>query len=235
MWFASLVLVVLVGSAGTRPERLVPGASHVSVAVGQEQGAAVTSPTPTRDPAASHLPKVECWKTNSSPEGPAQQPAGFLYLPFEGPFDVDRWTAQMDHDQPMYGKNGVISTLGEHMRLDTHRPGLAGGTMALTSDGRSSRWFSATTPLDTVLKSTDTRGKRYTILSYQSPSYETYFYYDGHDGHDFGFGGRKDVEILAAASGRVVFAGDSKSLLGRVVEIYHANGYLTRYAHLEEH
>lgn len=68
----------------------------------------------------------------------------------------------------------------------------------------------------------------YPILAYQSPSFESYLYYDGHDGHDFAVTGK----ALAAAAGGVVFKGDYGNALGRVVEIYHPNGYLTRYAHL---
>lgn len=66
------------------------------------------------------------------------------------------------------------------------------------------------------------------VLSYHSPSLEIDFYYDGHDGNDFGVTG----SALAAADGEVVFAGSYGNLLGRVVEIYHPQGYLTRYAHL---
>lgn len=66
------------------------------------------------------------------------------------------------------------------------------------------------------------------ILAYQSPSLEKPLYYDGHDGHDFAVWGK----ALAAADGKVVFKGDYGNGLGRVIEIYHAQGYLTRYAHL---
>lgn len=82
-------------------------------------------------------------------------------------------------------------------------------------------FFPYTTPISSI---------PYSILGYQSPSTETYFFYDGHDGHDFAVIG----DALASAAGTVVFAGDDGSTLGRVVEIYHPEGYLTRYAHLAE-
>ena len=50
-----------------------------------------------------------------------------------------------------------------------------------------------------------------------------------HSGLDFG--GRLGEPILAAAAGRVVFAG-TKGGYGQTVEIAHGNGLLTRYAHL---
>ena len=49
-----------------------------------------------------------------------------------------------------------------------------------------------------------------------------------HEGLDFA--GRREAEILAVASGVVVWAGH-RGGYGKVVEIYHGNGYATRYAH----
>lgn len=153
-------------------------------------------------------------------QGPSAPPSPFLYQPFEGTFSSETWTAQMDHDQPTYQQNGVFATLGEILRPGTRGPGLAGGTEVYQVSGR--QWFNSDTPYETLIR------QGYFILAYQSPSFETYLYYDGHDGHDFAATGK----ALAAADGGVVFKGDYGNALGRVVEIYHPNGYLTRYAHL---
>lgn len=153
-------------------------------------------------------------------QGPAEPPAPFLYQPFEGSLNEQTWTAQMDHDQPVYRQNGVIATLGESLRYDVKGPGLAGGTEAYGASGK--QWFGPDMSYAKVLQ------QGYHILAYQSPSFETYLYYDGHDGHDFAVTGK----ALAAGDGGVVFKGDYGNALGRVVEIYHPNGYLTRYAHL---
>ncbi|MBW7882506.1 MAG: M23 family metallopeptidase [Caldilineaceae bacterium] len=126
----------------------------------------------------------------------------------------------MDHDQPVYRQNGVIATLGESLRYDVSGPGLAGGTKVYGTSGN--QWFEPGVSYASVIQ------QGYHILAYQSRSFETYLYYDGHDGHDFAIAGK----ALAAAGGRVVFKGDYGNALGRVVEIYHPQGYLTRYAHL---
>jgi murein DD-endopeptidase MepM/ murein hydrolase activator NlpD len=64
---------------------------------------------------------------------------------------------------------------------------------------------------------------------YWSPSLEWLLGYDGHDGNDFVGGGT----IRAVAAGQVVRV-QSQDLggWGRYVDIYHPQGYLTRYAHL---
>ena len=49
-----------------------------------------------------------------------------------------------------------------------------------------------------------------------------------HSGVDFA--GREDSEVIAVASGVVTYAGE-RSGYGHMVEISHANGYVTRYAH----
>ena len=49
-----------------------------------------------------------------------------------------------------------------------------------------------------------------------------------HSGVDFA--GRDGSDVIAVASGVVTFAGE-RSGYGKMVEISHANGYLTRYAH----
>lgn len=128
----------------------------------------------------------------------------------------------MDHNTPTYVQDGEIATLGEHLRYDTNRPGLAGGTEVYQRAGNL--YF----PRDVA--PTSLREKGYFIFAYQSPSFETYLYYDGHDGHDFAFD--NPGKALAAADGKVVFKGDYGNTLGRVIEIYHPQGYLTRYAHL---
>jgi murein DD-endopeptidase MepM/ murein hydrolase activator NlpD len=156
----------------------------------------------------------------ASPAGPTKPPDPFLYQPFEGRFDEQVWAAQMDHDRPDYRQNGVIATLGEKLRYDLKGPGLAGGTEAYQTSNK--QWFGPDRSYEELVQ------QGYPILAYQSPSFESYLYYDGHDGHDFAVTGK----ALAAAAGGVVFKGDYGNALGRVVEIYHPNGYLTRYAHL---
>jgi hypothetical protein len=126
----------------------------------------------------------------------------------------------MDHDQPIYRQNGEIDALGERLRYDAVLPGLAGGIEAYGTEG--SRLFPAGSSY------TGMSSQGYWILAYQSPSFESYTYYDGHDGHDFAVSG----QALATADGEVAFLGDYGNTLGRVVELYHPQGYLTRYAHL---
>jgi murein DD-endopeptidase MepM/ murein hydrolase activator NlpD len=52
-----------------------------------------------------------------------------------------------------------------------------------------------------------------------------------HSGVDFA--GRDGSDVIAVASGVVTFAGE-RSGYGKMVEISHANGYLTRYAHHQD-
>ena len=52
-----------------------------------------------------------------------------------------------------------------------------------------------------------------------------------HDGLDFA--GKRNADIVAVASGVVVWSG-YRNGYGKVVEIYHGNGYATRYAHNAE-
>lgn len=150
----------------------------------------------------------------------AVPPQPFLYQPFAGEFSAEVWTSQMDHDRPDYTQNGVLAALGETMRFNPQQVELQGGTQAYSSSGQ--KWFSRHVNPYSILQ------LGYGLLAYQSPSFETYQYYDGHDGHDFAVGGA----ALAAGDGTVTFAGATNSTLGRVVEIFHPQGYLTRYAHL---
>lgn len=70
---------------------------------------------------------------------------------------------------------------------------------------------------------------------YWSPALETLLGYDGHDGHDFKTGGRTGIAALAAADGAVVYVNSTDNgALGKYVDIYHSQGYLTRYAHLAD-
>ncbi|GIW91559.1 MAG: hypothetical protein KatS3mg109_1991 [Pirellulaceae bacterium] len=178
------------------------------------------------DPAAVRppMPGNYCWNMDGDIQGPTEPPAPFLYQPFAGQLSESTWTSQMDHDQPTYRQDGRIATLGELLRYDTQGPGLTGGTESGTlvnGRWRTSR-FPRTLSYENILK----RG--YKILAYQSPSFETYLYYDGHDGNDFAVAGN----ALAAADGIVAFMGTYNNTLGRVIELYHPQGYLTRYAHL---
>ena len=52
-----------------------------------------------------------------------------------------------------------------------------------------------------------------------------------HEGVDFG--GRRSAEIVATAAGEVTFAG-RRGGYGKVVEIDHGHGFITRYAHLDK-
>ncbi len=182
--------------------------------MGVQMGGGAQNPLQSRP----SYPSDYCNVTNR--QGVREPPVPFLYQPFEGSLDEQTWTAQMDHDQPNYQQNGIVATLGESLRYDAVGPGLAGGTEAYGTSGK--QWFKPNVPYANVIQ------QGYHILAYQSPSFETYLYYDGHDGHDFAVTGK----ALAAADGGVVFKGDYGNALGRVVEIYHPNGYLTRYAHL---
>jgi Tol biopolymer transport system component len=179
--------------------------------------------TPTFDPRKS-LPKViqDCWVTpiiqGSLLSPPHPQP--FLYLPFEGTFGSQTWSSQFDHLAPVYDQDGIIATLGETIEYNIPGEGLAGGTQAYNG-GDQNIYF----PPAKLLADIKTEG--YKILGYQSPMYETYLFYDGHDGHDFAVTGK----ALAAGDGEIVFQGLMGSF-GRVIQIYHSQGFITRYAHL---
>ncbi|MGC8947462.1 MAG: M23 family metallopeptidase [Anaerolineae bacterium] len=211
-WVLIMVFAVACGSSIPR-EPPTPTPGDISF-MGVQLGGGAQSPLQSRP----GFPGDYCNVTDR--RGPAEPPAPFLYQPFEGLFDEQTWTAQMDHDQPVYRQNGVIAALGEILRYDVSGPGLAGGTEAYGTSGK--QWFEPRMSYADVLQ------QGYHILAYQSPSFETYLYYDGHDGHDFAVTGK----ALAATDGGVVFRGDYGNALGRVVEIYHPNGYLTRYTHL---
>lgn len=169
-------------------------------------------------------------------KGPLQIPTPFLYLPYQAEFfDVSIWNSQMDHSNPTYEKDGYFSGLGEKLSFGEHHPKFDGDTQTQMQGGtwswrnRNSIYYpwNVTPPL----------GKG-DINYYQSPilaglyeyydSEQAYRGYDGHDGHDFGVGGN----ALAAAAGTVIYARDSGNALGRVVMIYHPQGYVTSYAHL---
>lgn len=169
-------------------------------------------------------PDRYCWNTDGVVQGPSTPPTPFLYQPFRGSLSGDTWTSQMDHDRPNYAQDGRIATLGEQLRFDVSGPGLAGGieTGQLVNKRWVAKWFAPSKSYMEALK------QGYTILAYQSPLFEAYLYYDGHDGHDFAVSG----DVLAAADGIVAFIGNYGNALGRVIEIYHPQGYLTRYAHL---
>lgn len=131
-----------------------------------------------------------CWNTKGEATiSPSQPPSQFLYQPFQGALDSWVWTSQVDHTQPNYTQDGELAVLGEFLRYD--RPdNIAGGTQAYNKSG-SVKWFSSETP------PTDLTKKGYFVFGYQSPTYETYLFYDGHDGHDFAVTG----DALAAADG----------------------------------
>ncbi len=210
----AFVLAACGSKPSTQPSQLTPTPFEEFPFMSVQLGGGDQKPLEIRP----SLPGDYCNVT--SRQGLGEPPAPFLYQPFEGVLDEQTWTAQMDHDQPVYQQNGIIATLGESLRYDISGPGLAGGTEAYGTSGK--QWFKPDVPYANVLE------QGYHILAYQSTSFETYLYYDGHDGHDFAVTGK----ALAAADGSVVFKGDYGNALGRVVEIYHPQGYLTRYAHL---
>lgn len=212
--FAILFLISFTVGCGAGDKIITPTPATEFPWMGVQMGGGMQQPLKMRPSNPNSYCEI------SGTRGPATPPTPFLYQPFEGAFSPENWAAQMDHDRPTYQQNGVIATLGEALRYDTQGPGLAGGTEVYQASGK--QWFGPDKPYETLLR------QGYFILAYQSPSFETYLYYDGHDGHDFAVTGK----VLAAADGGIVFKGDYGNALGRVVEIYHPNGYLTRYAHL---
>mgnify|MGYP005840738923 CR=1 FL=1 len=67
---------------------------------------------------------------------------------------------------------------------------------------------------------------------YWSPALDYYVYYDGHDAYDYDTG---HGTIVAAADGKVLFAGPVNSRCGDLnfVNIDHGNGYRTQYIHMD--
>jgi murein DD-endopeptidase MepM/ murein hydrolase activator NlpD len=189
---------------------------------------AAAQPETTPPPA----PGDYCRNTEGVPPQPVDPPTPFLYQPFAFPPDASVdfgtiWAAQMDHATPTYRRDGGLFTLGERLAYNVHRDEqdpdgpLQGGTKVYLKDGY--REFDYTVAPEEITRETGS-----TIFAYESPAIEDYLFYDGHDGHDFAVTG----DALAASAGTVSFAGDSGTPLGRVVEIAHPEGYLTRYAHL---
>jgi TolB protein len=215
-----LIAFILVACTFNTPTQITPTrqlepADTPSIAIPTR--VSTTNPETTRRPTAGEY----CWITKGDAAlSPSQPPSQFLYQPFQGALDSWVWTSQVDHKQPNYAQDGELAVLGEFLRYD--RPSnMAAGTQAYNKSG-SVKWFSA----ETI--PADLKKQGYFVFGYQSPTYETYLFYDGHDGHDFAVTGN----ALAAADGKVIFAGDYGNAYGRVVEIYHSQGYLTRYAHL---
>lgn len=177
--------------------------------------------TPTTDfSAALRTPRLSpsqyCSQQKVNPLAAA--PVPFLYLPFNGSLTDATWSSQMDHDSPDYTRNGRLSALGEIGQFDRHDAEYPGGTIALNA----SNVFDYQTPIQTI----EAQGFR--ILAYRLPLSEQFAFYDGHDGHDFAASG----PALAAGDGVILFKGAAQNSLGNVVEIFHPQGYVTRYAHL---
>jgi murein DD-endopeptidase MepM/ murein hydrolase activator NlpD len=154
-------------------------------------------------------PVLNCWVpegTNPSNKM-AQIPTPFLFQPFDMEWSGDFWSTLMDHTNPNYGSEdkGSVAALGE----------------ILADQLKMTRYWN-----DEETVSYD---------YYMSPSLELLFGYDGHDGHDFSTGGQTGRIALAAGDGQVVRV-QAKDVgpLGRFVDIYHQEGYLTRYGHLAE-
>ena len=155
-------------------------------------------------------PSTYCWVPDFI--GPIQQsplsaPTPFLYQPFDMRWDGSGriWSSTMDHVNPNYQSSGGVASLGENLSGENIRD-------RYTINGRN-------------------------LDYYFSTALEVTFGYDGHDGHDFRTFGAVGVSALAAASGEVVYTRkdchSTYNALGCYVEIYHPQGYLTRYAHLD--
>lgn len=163
-------------------------------------------PTLTRP----NRPSNYCWAPGfigPIQPSPLTPPTPFLYQPFAMDWDGSGriWSSNMDHMYPNYQVSGSVASMGETLSGDNLRD-------------------------------------RYTINNhnydyYVSLALEEEFGYDGHDGHDFRTFGVGGISALAAAGGLVVYTRkDCKTTyndLGCYVEIYHDQGYLTRYAHLD--
>ena len=172
--------------------------------------------------------------------GPNTPPTPFLFLPYRASsFDTKTWNTQMDHTSPNYQIDGMVSTLGEKMKYDGHTPAFPGDSSEPMQGGT---WSWATNdqhapPTFFPYNVNPTTKKNY-IHYYESrwlaialelgDVRDSYLGYDGHDGQDFGVSG----DALAAGGGEVARALDTGGKLGKIVEIYHHEGYLTRYAHL---
>lgn len=185
-----------------------------------DSAAPTSTPTP-KDPKKTHPLSTSkyCWNEVGTLVGPTAAPTQFMYQPYEGSLSPDDWSSQMDHDTPDYRLNGVIASLGAIRRYDDYEPPEhLGGTEVYPGY----QHFPYTTAPSDIAK------KGYSVLAYWDPLYEMYIYYDGHDGHDYVVSGN----AVAAADGEVVFKGDYQNSFGRIVEVYHPQGYLTRYAHL---
>lgn len=194
------------------PGQLPPGFAGMQLGGGSEASTGTGRPPAPRD---------ACWQSGGQIQGPTTPPTPFLYQPFAGVFSEAVWAAQMDHASPNYQSDGTIATLGEILTPNPKGVGLAGGAEAYDNNARQRRRFDRNTSVDSLRK------QGFALFAYQSPALESYQYYDGHDGHDFAVTG----DALAAADGKVSFKGND-GLLGRVAEITHPQGYLTRYAHL---
>lgn len=73
----------------------------------------------------------------------------------------------------------------------------------------------------------------YFTLGYAiTPGGTNYLYYDGHNGWDLALS--MDTPVLAAAAGSVTYASWDSYGWGNTVLINHGNGFITRYAHLDQ-
>lgn len=216
-----VVMLMSLGLVGLNGHRTMQAAALLQTA----------TPTPRPADVAPPAPGKVCWRNPAQADntiaGPAVPPEPFLHRPFAAQFYLEDWSSQFDHQYPNYGRDGVLAALGETLLYDApaeSREGFEpriGGAEAIC--GKARRRFKA----GTTVAQMEALGCY--LLAYESPVWEMFAYYDGHDGHDYAVTGA----ALAAAPGEVVFAGDHGDKLGNVVEIVHPNGYLTRYAHLK--
>ncbi len=114
-----------------------------------------------------------------------------------------------------YGGWTSINSFLDHDYPDYNQDGtivLANGLRAVASDGTESDTFPA----------------------YWSPTLRQYVNYDGHNGYDFGISYQP---VLAAAAGRIAYAGwdgGPYDGYGQMIIIKHRDGYATLYGHLSE-
>ena len=179
----------------------------------------ITGPSPTPPP--GDVSGQACTPSPST---------GFLYLPFDTNYSgqdndwLRRMTATFDHHYPDY----TCSTGQKTARCREK------GMKLVLWEGEEARPLNAANDDPANPGTYDDNicfGSRcFGISAYQGVTGEAYFYYDGHDGYDWGlYGG--SVPIVAASSGIVTSVAD-EGAYGWTVTIDHLNGYVTKYSHL---
>jgi len=158
----------------------------------------------------------------------------FLYLPWDTNSGGDwhnKMTSVFDHDSPNYACS--TGQCNRSMKIDVWtgeeaRPKVAtGGDGYGYCFGANNSYGKCQTPAGTKVQGVGS------ILGYVAVTDEySQLFYDGHDGYDWALAGGSSEKILAAASGRVVYA-QKNPWLGWTIKIDHLNGYSTSYSHLK--